>query len=144
MTANTSGFSAIHRLSSIVFFGAKWFVKIILFPPNTCKTCFSAYFYFFSSKTLKMQCSALTFLDCLSLLYIIFCLFKKMQWIIFFDEHPKYIIQYKARSWFDLKKIGFDFTPTFTNYEVYNQYLKLITKKLVNIKNKPFNSFISV
>lgn len=75
LTANTAGFSAIHRLSSIVFFGAKLFVKIILFPPNTCKTCFSAYFYFFSSKTLKMQCSALTFLDCLSLLYIIFCLF---------------------------------------------------------------------
>lgn len=43
-----------------------------------------------------------------------------------------------------IKKIGFDFTPTFTNYEVYNQYFKLITIKSVNIKNKPFKSFISV
>lgn len=43
-----------------------------------------------------------------------------------------------------IKKIGFDFTPTFTNYKVYNQYLKLITIKSVNIKNKPFKSFISV
>lgn len=69
-----------------------------------------------------------------------------MQYTIFFDEHHKYTIQYKACIWFDKKKIGIDITLTFTNYKVYTKYLKLIhvTIKPLEIENKPFNSFILV
>lgn len=52
---------------------------------------------------------------------------------------------YNIKHVFDIiKKNDIDITLKFTNYDVYTNYLKLITIKPPEIENKQFNSFILV